>query len=74
MFMKCLSYLSIHPLIVVFLNMIFHFFINSKIYQVIGDLIENLGHLFIVVVDIVVENLLRSQFLHIVMQGQDRDG
>ena len=74
MFMKCLNYPSIHPLIVVFLNMIFHFFINSRIYHVIGNLIENLCHLFITVVDTVVENLLRSEFLHIVIQGQDRDG
>ena len=47
MVVKALSYPSIHSLVVVFLNIIFHVFIIIQINQAIGDLVENSGRLFI---------------------------
>ena len=65
MVVKGFSYPSIHALAVVFLNTRFHTFISFGVYQVIGNLVENLGHIFITA-KIVVENVLRSQLLDIV--------
>ena len=59
------SYPSIHSLVVVFLNTIFHIFISFGIYQVIADLVEKLGHIFIAAKK-VGENVLRSELLDIV--------
>ena len=65
MVMTGFSYPSIHSLVVMFLNIIFHIFINIEIYQAITDLVENLGHL-IIAAKTVVENLLRPELLDIV--------
>ena len=65
MLVKAFSYPSIPSLVVVFLNTSFHFFLSIGIYQAIADLVENFGHIFIAS-KTVVENVLRSQLLHIV--------
>ena len=65
MVVKGLSYPSIHSLLVVLLNTIFYIFISIGIYQVIADLVENLGHI-VIAAKKVVENVLRSQLLDIV--------